>query len=108
MISKNQIINDIDIELDKYLTKAKYLPEGIIFNNNGLIDLFNLRIIPKNVQFNNEGIVYLNKNIILGNLNYKELLKLSEKLKTKNSYFLDKEDIKIIIRELKLNSILNE
>ena len=117
------IINNTD-DLDLYILSK--IPDGIIFNNNGMVELCNLKNLPTNTIFNNNGwigleglkelksgiifnnnnLIFLDKNIDLSDLTYKELTKLSNKLPLTGNH-LCKKDLLKIIREHKLNTILN-
>ena len=90
------------------LDNLSILPANTIFNNNGFIELYNLSEIPTGVIFNNNGGVYLNKHVNINKLNYKELSILYTKLIKSGSLNLSKEDLIPILREKKLNTVLND
>ena len=62
-----------------YLIRLKILPNSTVFNNLGFISLIDVEKIPTGVIFNNSDLIYLNKDVDLSELNYKELLNLQTK-----------------------------
>jgi hypothetical protein len=42
-----------------FLNSPKSIPSGVIFKNDGIVDLSSLRSISPDVEFNNSGNVYL-------------------------------------------------
>ena len=99
-LSDNTVFNNLG-----YIDLGCMVIKNCTFNNKGEVYLRHLEIMRTGVIFNNTGDVYLRKNVLLNELNYTELLNLSNKL-TNHSFYLNKKDILYLIRERKLNKIL--
>ena len=96
---KNEIIDGVGYI---WLGDRKTLPKGIKFNNHGSVNLEMLKKIPINTEFNNSTRVYLNKNVDISNLNYRETLKIYNKIFSDDNSFLSKKDLLPILREKKI------